>query len=123
MGPRARIAVTLGALTLLLSAPTAGAAAAAGPSAAAAAPLTHPPPPARRPHCRPHRPQRAATPARPPRPAPPPGFTRPPAPSKPPPEEALSAPVPRRDEFDQRGLLRNVWVEEQYFGDQRVEPI
>lgn len=29
----------------------------------------------------------------------------------------------RKDSFDQRGLLRNLWVEEQNAGDERVEPV
>jgi len=38
-------------------------------------------------------------------------------------DEGLYGGGTRRDAFDQRGLLRNVWVEEQYFGDQRTEPV
>jgi hypothetical protein len=29
----------------------------------------------------------------------------------------------RKDSFDQRGLLRNVWTEEQNASDERVEPV
>ena len=40
-----------------------------------------------------------------------------------PPDEALYGLGTRRDAFNQRGLLRNVWVEEQYLGWQTTEPI
>jgi alpha-glucosidase len=38
-------------------------------------------------------------------------------------DEALYGTGDRRDAFDQRGLLRNMWVEEQYFGDESTEPL
>lgn len=37
--------------------------------------------------------------------------------------EALYGLGARKDAFDQRGLLRNVWVEEQNASDERVEPV
>lgn len=38
-------------------------------------------------------------------------------------DEALYGLGARKDAFDQRGLLRNVWVEEQNASDERVEPL